>query len=263
MTIGTGIDGLVQRAKGALVALAPARKLLLYLVVLGVGVALGYQLPNLGTPAIDLPAELRGEPGRLLRLTAEASGTVEWHVHTPGLDLAALDGRSAMLSAARPGRYDVLAWTARGSRPSAAAYCTVVIGDPGPTPPPVPPAPPVPPVPVPPDDPFYPTLRAAWEQISDPGRTSQRNLLASLYRQAAAETVRDPNLKTIGDLYAVLKRATAGLLPDTALASVRQAIAAELAAKLLTKADAPLDPATRETCAKQFARMALLLGALP
>ena len=133
---------------------------------------------------------------------------------------------------------------------------------PPPPPPPGPLEPPEPPPPPEPPDPLAVALRTAWAAEAGADKFHQRELLASLYRVAAQDTVRQPQLQTVGDLLGAVQQAARSLLPADALPKVRAAIAAELRTKLPTDPAAPLDAAARERCREQFERVAKLLDAL-
>lgn len=98
-------------------------------------------------PGLDLPKEVRGDPSAFVRVQAKTDGkTVRWLALDPGLYLFPVellkDSKTAVVTAARAGRYRLLAVTAAGDEPSEPAVCTVVIGEA--------PAPPTPPGPTPP-----------------------------------------------------------------------------------------------------------------
>lgn len=201
-------------------------------------------------PAVHLPAEVKAHAGRPVRLTAEADGKlIRWASASDDADLIPFpDGRTAIFSAAQPGRYRVLAWTAVGDVPSEAAICTVVVD--GPTPPPPPP-----------NDPLAEALASAFAADPSPQKSAQRVSLAALYRQAAT-TCRDPDVKTAGDLFRVLKAATAKVIPDDALTALRQRVGEELRKVLPTAPDAALDAGAREVAGQLFARLAVILEGL-
>ena len=105
-------------------------------------------------PGLDLPKEVRGDPSAFVRVPAKTDGRhVRWLALDPGLNLFPVellkDSKTAVVTAARAGRYRLLAVTAAGDEPSEPVVCTVVIGEaptpptpPGPTPPgPTPPGP--------------------------------------------------------------------------------------------------------------------------
>lgn len=208
-------------------------------------------------PAVRLPADVQGRPGHLIQIEADAGGhSVRWHAcrgpEQPDLWSPA-DGRVLLFVTPKPGQYDVIAWTAAGDVPSEAAHCTVRVEEE------TPPPPPAPPMPV---DPFAQALQAAWAGEAAADKARQRDLLAGLYRVAATDTVRQPQVKTLGDLLATLQQAARSLLPADALPKVRAAVAEELRRTLPTAASAPLDDALRGQCGRQIARVAEALEAL-
>lgn len=211
--------------------------------------------------AVKLPAEVKGQPAAFVTVAAEADGPqVRWRAVDPGLNLFPAhllrDTRTAVVTAAAPGRYRLWAWTAKGDVPSEAAECVVVVGD---APPPVPPGPAPP---APPDDPFFATLQAAYGSDAGADKAGHKDRLASLYRQAGAKTVYETNLTTVAQFLAVVRAASANLLPASALPATRRALSEEMRKVLPTAPDAPLDRATRDLIARQFVRAADLLGAV-
>lgn len=143
---------------------------------------------------------------------------------------------------------------------------TVLVSDVGPQP--VPPGPtpptPVPPQPTPtpePSDPFFATLRNAYQLEPVATRAANAANLAALYRQGAKETVMKPDIQNVGKLLEVMKVAAKNLVGDN-LVGVRTAISIELRATLPKAPETALDPATRDAIAHQFNRMAAMLEVL-
>lgn len=107
----------------------------------------------LAAQELKLPAEVKGKPGEFVVISATTTDPqVRWFGIDAGLNLFPAhllkDSKTAVVTALVPGRYRVLAVSAKGDIPSAFAECLVVIGDPGPTPTPTPvPDPTPPPVP--------------------------------------------------------------------------------------------------------------------
>lgn len=127
-----------------------ALSVLLSAASLAAGIGIG-RIPA-GAPRLALPAEVRAEPGDLVKVPADSDGAaLLWDVR-PALPSFALDSERALLvSAKAAGRYTVTCETAKGSR-IARASCVVTVGQaPPPGPGPTPPAPPVPPAPIPAD----------------------------------------------------------------------------------------------------------------
>lgn len=224
-------------------------RLLLFLLV-GAG---GYSASHLrGSAEVPrVPAEVATMPGRLAVVKAEAAARVVWHACPSGgpLDVLALDGGKTLVAVApQPGRYELLAWSASGGEPTDAARCVLVVEGP--------PAPPAP-------DAIATALRAAWSNETDPERDRQRRQLAALFRVAASETVRQPHLRTHGDLLATLKQASAALLSDAALPHLRAAIGEQMRRLLPTEPATPLDESARASCAGAFQRIAVAIESLP
>lgn len=199
-------------------------------------------------PAVKLPAEIEGQPGRIVRITAEtAQKQVRWHLVTDEADLVPFpDGTVALFTAPKPGRYQVLAWTAAGDIPSEAAKCVVVIGE-KPAPAPV--------------DPFARNLKTLF--VEDPSDDKARHVvqLAALYREAIAYAEK-AEVATAGDLAARIRTAASTLIPADRLVGMRKRIAEEIAKELPLDGDKPLDAATRAKAAKLFERIATHLEAL-
>lgn len=106
-------------------------------------------------PTLELPAEVKGDPGAFVQVPAKTTGkTVQWKSIDPGLNLFPVellkDTKTAVVTAAKPGRYRIIAVTAAGDELSPFAETVVVVGEAPPTPPgPNPPTPPDPPTPAP------------------------------------------------------------------------------------------------------------------
>ena len=106
-------------------------------------------------PTLELPAEVKGEPGAFVQVPAKTDGkVVQWKAIDAGLNLFPVDllrdTKTAVVTAAKAGRYRLIAVTAKGDELSPFAETLIVIGD-APQPPPVPPGPnpPEPPTPAP------------------------------------------------------------------------------------------------------------------
>jgi hypothetical protein len=104
-------------------------------------------------------------------------------------------------------------------------------------------------------------LAAAYQRdvLAGVGNMEQLAKLESVYRHAAEKVPTQMELKTVGDLYGVMRRTAAGVLPDTALPALRQEIAGHLKAALPTKADVQLTPAIRGDAARVFGEIAKAL----
>ena len=199
-------------------------------------------------PSIVLPDEVKGLPGRIVRLTAETTGKhVRWYLVAADADLVPFpDGKVALFTAPKAGRYTVLAWTASGDMPSDAVKCVVVIGEP------VVPAP---------TDPFARDLKKQFAEDSSSDKIKHLALLAALYREAIVYAEK-AEVATAGDLAARIRAAAGTLLPTDALVGLRKRIAEEIAKELPLEGDKALDSATRTKAARLFERIAVCLEEL-
>ena len=206
-------------------------------------------------PTVELPAEVRAQPGRLVTLSARSTGRViRWALASDEADLVPFPGgQTALFCAAKPGRYLVLAWTATEDLPSEAARCVVIISE-------VPPVPPKPPDPEP-VDPLTRDFRRLYLEDSTPGKRQHLAQLAVLYREAVRFAER-PEIQTAGELAHRIRQASASLLPVDALIPLRKRIAEEISRLLPIDSDQLLDSTRRATAAQLFARIATSLEGL-
>lgn len=236
---------------------APAwlRRLLLSILLALLGAAGGWasrahRWSDAPAPPV-LPPDVKAKPGRLTLIATEAAHRVCWHAcrgpEAPDL-LPLNDGRQLVFVAARPGEYELIAWSAAGDTATDAALCRVRVEAE---------------VPLPAPDAFVQKLRAAWSVETDAQKLTRRDLLAGLYRSAADAASRPPGPRTIGELFTSLRQASQALMPDAALPFVRSAIAEELRRLLPTAPEAALDSALREQAAAAFRRIADALSSLP
>lgn len=84
-------------------------------------------------PQISLPQNLTGEESQYIAVRATTNGKrVQWYAVTKGLQVfpseMLIDSRSTVVSAAKPGKYRLMAYTALGDKPSVAADCVIVVG---------------------------------------------------------------------------------------------------------------------------------------
>lgn len=89
---------------------------------------------------LTLPAEIRGEPGTFITITANTTGAIVRYVPLDsGLQVfpahLLADKKSTVVLSLTPGRYRVLGYTAVDGNPTEPAVVSVVIGDGKPTPP--------------------------------------------------------------------------------------------------------------------------------
>jgi hypothetical protein len=184
-------------------------------------------------PAIKLPAEIKGEPGAFVAVRADTEGkTVRWVPLTPGLHVFPADllrdSKATVVSSIRPGKYQLLAYTAKDDEPSDPAITTIVIGtppDPGPNPPGPGPGPN-------PPEPDTLTKRIREALASDPGTASEKAkhaaVLAGFYA-AMAKHVQTDQAATVGDLLSDYRAAIPAVLPDGVIPATRRLAGQEVA----------------------------------
>ncbi len=181
-------------------------------------------------PLVDLPKEVKAKSGRMIRLVVKTNGkVVKWANPSDDCDLIEFpDGKTAIFSAAIPGRYRVIAYTALGDIPSEPAVCTIIVGE-VPTPP-VPPGP-NPPTPPGPVDPLTAKLQKAFDaDASELAKKHEwRKSLVGFFA-AMADHAAKPDVKTLGDLLADYRAAIPTVLPDGAVTELRKVCGLEVAA---------------------------------
>lgn len=207
-----------------------------------------------------LPNEVTGQPGEFVQVPATTENpNVKWYSPDSGLNVFPVhllrDSKTAVVTASAVGRFRLIAWTAKGDEPSGPAVCTVVIGD---APEPTPPGPGPGPTPPEPTDPFARDLQALYAAESNPQKSAHLASLTELYRQYA-QTVRDSQLTTAGQLYSVLANASKRLLPADALRPMRERLRVELEKTLPTDAEAKLDERIRQEAQSLFSHIAAVL----
>ena len=216
-------------------------------------------------PAISVPAEVKATVGRVAKITAKTAGKkVSWYLasgpDTP--DLEEPEPCCLHLITPTAGDYKVLAFTVIKGELAGPAECVVHVHPAGPTPPgPGPNPDPNPPTPPEPADPFFQTLKSAWQAETDPQKAANRAQLSALYRQAV-QSAGDQSVTTVGQLFTILKAAASTLLPAGSLPKTRAAVDGELQKVLPSSPTAAMDQQTRQLCASTFGRVADDLDAL-
>lgn len=202
--------------------------------------------PPPAPPPLRLPAEVKAAPQSVIRIKAEcATQKVRWRSLDSGLTLLDRDDlrdqREMRAFACSPGRYRVVAWcAAEGGDVTELVETVVVVAG-------------APPVPPPGPDLFADALRAAYAADAASDKAAALADLATVWRLAVGYA-RAPQDKTVGELVARVKAASASLAKDR-LKGVRQRIAEELAAQF-GNPSATLDGATAEKVAALFDRIA-------
>lgn len=209
-------------------------------------------------PPVDVPAEVKGDVGAFVPLRAKTDGAVVKFVALDaGLnvfpaDLLA-DKRATVVTATKPGRYRVLAYSSVKDDPTEPAIVTVVIGD-APVPPgPNPPGPGPGPNPPGPTDPLVKLLADAYATETAVDKRERCRALADVMR-FGAKTANDPTVTLNANVAAAVSARRKGEVGD-ALPAVRKAIGQYLGGEL---GDAPkmLDAELRAKTAAAYTKLA-------
>jgi hypothetical protein len=196
-------------------------------------------------PTVKLPAEVAAQPGRIVTLKASTEGKlVRWALASDDADLIPFpDGKTALFSSPKPGRYLVLAWTAAGDVPSEAARCVVVVAT------------------APPTDAFVADLQKLFADDKTSDKLAHLAQLAALYREAVA-FADNADVRTAAELAARIRAAAGSLVPADALVPLRKRLAEEIGKSLPLDGEQTLDPTTRKKAAELFDRIAAALEAV-
>lgn len=212
-------------------------------------------------PPPEVPSEVKGEVGAFIPVRARTEGakvvfvSVDAGLNLFPADLLA-DKRATVVTAAKPGRYRLICYSAVGGEPTDPAVVVVVIGG---EPAPVPPQPgPTPPKPPEPDAALVKKLADAFARDGGADKSGLMKLSA-LYK-LGAELVVKPEVPNSAEMYRRLREA--GLSLANALPGTRLAISAELSAQLGAPSDTPYTDAQRRAAADVFTRIAVALDAL-
>jgi hypothetical protein len=233
--------------------------------------------------SVKLPEAVKVQPGRLASVKIEYDGDdVKWIVDSK-LDIFrefTTDPKQIILrlQGFDKGTYQVIAVACKAGKLSDFAVCLVTVGDP--VPPPTPPAPPgptppnpgptpVPPGPVPPTPPPFPNdpvairIQTAFKADVEPLEGKVKSCLTlSAFFSAMASHVKDPSVKTVGDLLSDYKAAVPAVLKPTDITGVRKQISLEVIGVAGDDADKAIDPTLRDALIKLFEFLATVLKLL-
>ncbi|HEY1191067.1 MAG TPA: hypothetical protein VGE74_25765 [Gemmata sp.] len=136
-------------------------------------------------PPVDVPAEVKGDVGAFVTVRGKTDGAVvRFHPLDAGLNVfpsdLLTDRKATVVSAAKPGRYRLLAYSSVKDDPTEPAIVTVVIGG-APAPGPTPPGPQ--PEPSPPD--ALKSFRAVL--VIETGATLTKEQFATVYAKSVAD----------------------------------------------------------------------------
>jgi hypothetical protein len=227
------------------------------------------------TPKLVLPAEVKGEIGDFIVVRADTdSPVVRWRAITPGLKVfpgdLLTDKKCLVVSAAKEGRYRVMAWCAKGDIPSEAVDCIVVVGPDSNPGPPNPPKPPPPPPPTPPDPPkppepdsFTKRVLDAWKADPADADTKKKaaTTLQGLYLELAAEVLKK-EYTTVDMFRRVMQKTALGILDPDILTEPRKILGSEVFGRFPDDPDSALDEATRANANTLFKKLAEIMGGL-
>jgi hypothetical protein len=213
--------------------------------------AAGCVRPLAAAVELSLPAQVAGRPAEFVTVEAKTPAkALLWLPLDPGLSLFPMgllkDQKTAVVLAARPGSYRLLAVACSGDEISAPGVCVVVVGE-------APPAPPGPP------GPLAGSLKAAYALEADSGKAAQKEDLLAAYRKAAglAKTAAS-RADWWSQVEAAAPQGARGKLP-----LVQKAIAARLKEALPADAEARLDEAARAALLRAVLEVQKALEELP
>lgn len=240
---------------------------------------------------VSMPESIKVEKGRLGSVRIQYDGEdVRWFV-SPELDVFreySVDARDVRLRVQgfKDGKYQVMAVTCKAGKLSDLYVCWVLLGDqapPTPTPGPPDPKPPTPPDPKPPDpkppapnplpaDPVAGRLADAFKldpaPVADKVKSCQG--LSAFYLAMAthvrANEISPTGVKysvnTVGELLGDYAEAGRGLFKPDEVKGVRKQLSVEVSGAVGTDSTRAIDPNLRETLAKLFELLALVLKLL-
>lgn len=202
---------------------------------------------------VELPAEIKGEVGSFIAVRPKTDGKlVRYYSLDSGLNSfpAELlsDATATVVTAPKPGRYRLLAYTALGDRPSDPVIVTIVVGGA---------APPTPPVPTPGE--YERSLLDIYGALQDSDRDATRIALAKVYRACVTECM--GNHTTAGDLYQALVK-IASAVPASKLSTLRDRVGAEVAKIAPNDPTATITAAQRASVGDIYERTATLLESI-
>ena len=202
---------------------------------------------------VELPAEIRGEVGSFIAVRPKTDGKlVRYYSLDSGLNSfppeLLSDATATVVTAPKPGRYRLLAYTALGDRPSDPVIVTIVVGGA---------APPTPPVPTPGE--YERSLLDIYGALQDSDRDTTRVALAKVYRACVTECM--GNHTTAGDLYQALVK-IASAVPASKLSTLRDRVGSEVAKIAPNDPTATITAAQRASVGDIYERTATLLESI-
>lgn len=187
---------------------------------------------------LTLPAEIRGEPGTFITISADTKGTIVRYVPLDaGLQVfpahLLADKKSTVVLSLTPGRYRVLGYTAVDGNPTEPAVVSVVIGDR-----------PTPPDQVPDHAALLSALSGIWGGHVERDKQVKLDQLIATYRSIEGITADEQIRTTDALMRACVEARKKSGLADDAILPIRQRITEEWT-RALGDGDAPLTPELR------------------
>lgn len=187
---------------------------------------------------LTLPAEIKGEPGTFITISADTKGSIVRYVPLDaGLQVfpahLLADKKSTVVLSLTPGRYRVLGYTAVDGNPTEPAVVSVVIGDR-----------PTPPDQVPDHAALLSALSGIWGGHVERDKQGKLDQLIATYRSIEGITADEQIRTTDALMRACVEARKKSGLADDAILPIRQRITEEWT-RALGDGDAPLTPELR------------------
>ena len=184
-------------------------------------------------PALTLPPSVQGEPGKIIVLRVDTAGkAVRFYPLDKGLDFAdaalLASPKVAIVTAARPGKYRVLAYSSVNDQPTEPSICVVEVTG----------AKPDEVTPVAPGT-LQRDLRAIYDGINEDAKLDKTLALASTLKAFAATPTA---AKTVGAYFLDLQAALNQAAIPAALKPIRERLGREIGGVLGSNIGAPLTP---------------------
>lgn len=218
------------------------------------------------------PIDIQAVPATELKLPLVWRTTVG--PDTPVLDVRAND--TVRFIAPTAGNYQLVAFGMIGDLLAHVSTWVIVAPASPPAPLPLPPPPlpdpdpkPTPPIPPPlpppaPTDPFQQALQVAWTAETLPNKVVKRDILATIWANAAVSTAADPSVTTVQRFFDIMHTAADSPLmvgPDV-LKGVRTVISDEMVKQFPKAQNTPMSDDIRKLAKEQGQRVATALSAL-
>lgn len=203
---------------------------------------------------LELPKEVKAKVGDFVQINSKSASDVEWYIIDPGIQFLPFDllkdKKTAILFTLNPGKYRVLAWTAKDGKPTPASLCVVTIepNDFVPTPIPVPVEPTA----------LEKRFKPFYQKDQNPNKKTQLEQLKKLFVQLQSLS-QDPAILTIGELFKKGSEISSKLLDENGLKDLRADLNLYMDETLPRIANQPLDQKTRDLCFSVFGEIKITL----